>query len=152
MLAGELPRLLEPIRSGIADYVTGSRFLVGGSYPNLPWFRRGAIPLVSVAASVLTGKRLTDATNGFRAYRLDLLKSEHDRLQQKWLDTYSFEYYLYAKALIAPQVRCVEVPTTMRYPATGSYSKIRPGRDWIAMLKPWVLARFDGKKVWIENS
>ena len=43
-------------------------------------------------------------------------------------------------------VRWKEVPITMQYPAQGrEYSKIRAGRDWWAMLKPWLVARLDGK-------
>lgn len=148
MVASELPRLLSPIRSGEADYVTGSRFLEGGHHPNLPWFRRSAIPVVSAAASLLSGKRVTDATNGFRAYRLDLLDFNCERLQESWLETYSFEYYVYAKALMTPGIRCVEVPTTMRYPTIGPYTKIRPGADWFAMLRPWIIARYDGVRLW----
>jgi len=35
----EIPRLLEPIRSGLADFVQGSRFLPGGGYGNTPAYR-----------------------------------------------------------------------------------------------------------------
>lgn len=36
--------------------------------------------------------------------------------------------------------------STMRYPESGKpYSKIRPGRGWYDMLKPWVVARCDRK-------
>jgi dolichol-phosphate mannosyltransferase len=145
MLASEVPRLLEPLRAGEADYVTGSRFLPGGEFPNLPLFRRLAIPAVNLFAWLTTGRRLTDATNGFRAFRLQLLQAADFPLDSEWMRTYGFEYYLYAKALRDRRVRCLEVPTTMRYPEQGRYSKIRPGRDWWAILKPWLVARFDGK-------
>jgi hypothetical protein len=36
----------------------------------------------------------------------------------------------------------------MRYPEKGKeYSKIRPVTGWYELLKPWVVARFDGKKI-----
>lgn len=143
MLASEVPRLVEPLRAGRADYVTGSRFLPGGGFPNLPTFRRLAIPAVNVVAWLTTGRRLTDATNGFRVFRLGILESAEFDLGADWLRTYGFEYYVYAKALRDHRIRCIEVPSTMRYPEHGSYSKIRPGRDWLAMLRPWVQARFD---------
>jgi glycosyltransferase involved in cell wall biosynthesis len=143
MIAAEAVRLVEPLRSGRADYVTGSRFLPGGGSPNLPAFRRWAIPAVNLVAWIMTGQRLTDATNGFRIFRIEILKAATFDLEAEWLQTYGFEYYVYAKALLDPRVRCIEVPSTMRYPERGSYSKIRPFRDWFAMLRPWIQARFD---------
>lgn len=145
MLASELPRLLEPIARGEADYVTGSRFLSGGASPNLPGFRRAAIPAVSRLASAVVGQRLTDATNGFRAFRLEILRHARFDWHEPWLRTYGLEYYLYAKVLLEPRLTAIEVPTTMRYPAAGPYSKIRPGLDWARMLQPWVVARVDGR-------
>jgi len=145
MLPAEIPRLVEPILGNQADYVTGSRFLPGGSSPNLPAFRRGSIPLVNGFVRLCTGAKLTDATCGFRACRLDFLRRAELDWQAPWLDTYGFEYYLYAKVLLDRRLRWLEVPVTMRYPEAGPYSKIRPGRDWYAMLKPWLVARLDGK-------
>jgi dolichol-phosphate mannosyltransferase len=147
MLPAEIPRLVEPILADQADYVTGSRFLPGGSSPNLPAFRRGSIPLVNLFVRLCTGAKLTDATCGFRACRLDLFRQAKLDWQAPWLDTYGFEYYLYAKVLLDRGIRWTEVPATMRYPETGRYSKIRPGRDWYAMLKPWLVARLDGKRL-----
>jgi dolichol-phosphate mannosyltransferase len=151
MLASEVIRLVEPLRSGQADYVTGSRFLPGGSFPNLPLFRRWAIPAVNIFVWTLTGRRLTDATNGFRAFRLSLARAATFDLEADWLWTYGFEYYLYAKSILDERVRCLEVPTTMRYPKTGPYSKIKPGLDWLSMLKPWAVARFDGQGFNLER-
>jgi dolichol-phosphate mannosyltransferase len=145
MLPREVPRLLDPLRRDEADYVTGSRFLMPGHAPNLPTFRRATIPMVSVMARMLTGAKLTDVTNGFRAFRLDIMSRARFDWHAEWLHTYAFEYYLYAKVLLDPRLRAIEVPTTMRYPKTGRYSHIRPGTDWYAMLKPWVVARLDGE-------
>jgi glycosyltransferase involved in cell wall biosynthesis len=145
MLPAEIPRLLAPIREGRADYVNGSRFLAGGGSPHLPGFRRRAIPMVNLLVHLATGTRLSDATCGFRAFRLDLLRRSDFDWHAPWLYTYGFEYYFYAKVLLDRGIRWTEVPVTMRYPEAGRYSKIRPGRDWIAMLRPWLAARLDGK-------
>ncbi len=145
MLPSEMGRVLDPILSGEADYVTGSRFLPGGDSPNLPGFRKTSIPLVNRFVRVLTGASLTDATCGYRAYRLDLMRRARFDWHAPWLRTYGFEYYLYAKVILDGRIRWREVPITMRYPERGQrYSKIRPGRDWWAMLKPWIVARVDG--------
>lgn len=146
MLPDEMRRLVEPIQAGEADYVTGSRFLIGGQSPNLPAFRRLSIPLVNAWVRALTGVRLSDATCGYRAYRLDLLRRAEFDWHAEWLHTYAMEYYLFAKVLLDGRVRWREVPVSMRYPGRRrAYSKIRPGRDWWAMLKPWLVARLDGQ-------
>jgi glycosyltransferase involved in cell wall biosynthesis len=145
MLPAEIPRLVEPLLAGRADYVTGSRFLPGGAAPNLPEFRRRSIPLVNLFVRLCAGAGLSDATCGFRAFRLDLLRRADFDWHAPWLATYGLEYYLYAKVLLDRRLRWLEVPVTMRYPAAGPYTKIRAGRDWLAMLRPWIAARLDGK-------
>ncbi len=145
MLPAEIPRLLAPILAGEADYVTGSRFLAGGDSPHLPGFRRRSIPLVNVFVRLLTGARLTDATCGFRAFRLEILRRAGFDWHDPSLATYGLEYYLYAKVLLDGHLRWTERPVTMRYPPAGPYTKIRAGRDWYAMLKPWLMARLDGR-------
>ena len=145
MSPSEMGMILEPIVAGEADYVTGSRFLPGGAFPHLPLFRRVTIPLVNAFVRGVTGARLTDATCGYRAYRLYMMNHARFDWRATWLHTYAMEYYLYAKVLLDSRLRTLEVPITMRYPASGRYSKIRAGRDWYSMLKPWLAARLDGK-------
>lgn len=145
MLPSEMPRLLEPIVERGYDYVNGSRFLPGGSSPNLPPFRRMTIPLVNVLAGLLSGSRLTDATCGYRALRVEPLRRAQFDWREPWLRGYGFEFYVYAKYLLDERLRCTEVPVTMSYPPRGQpYSKIPPVTGWWSMLKPWVVARFDG--------
>lgn len=146
MLPSEMARVMEPVISRKADYVTGSRFLPGGAYPNLPAFRQKSIPMVNQFVRCLTGHRLSDATCGYRAFRLAIMKHANFNWHRTWLYTYGFEYYLYAKVLLDPRLRCAEVPVTMRYPPSGKrYSKIKPFKGWYEMLKPFVIARFDGR-------
>jgi len=145
MLPSEMPRILAPIEAGEADYVTGSRFLEGGAAPNLPRFRRTTIPMTNVFVKALTGASLTDMTCGYRAYRLDILRRAQFDWHAPWLYTYSFEYYLYAKVILDGRLRWTEVPITMRYPQAGRYTKMKPVVSWWEMLRPWMIARFDGK-------
>jgi glycosyltransferase involved in cell wall biosynthesis len=145
MLPAEVPRLTAPILDGEADYVTGSRFLAGGAAPHLPSFRRRSIPLVNLYVRLLTGAVVSDATCGFRAFRLELLRRARFDWHAAWLASYGLEYYLYAKVLLDGRLRWVERPVTMRYPVAGPYTKIRAGRDWWAMLEPWLVARLDGR-------
>ncbi len=146
MLPSEMHRVVDPVRDGRADYVTGSRFLPGGDSPNLPSFRRSSIPMVNIFVKLLTGQTLTDATCGYRAFRLDMMRQARFDWRAKWLYTYGLEYYLYAKVIMSEDLRWIEVPITMRYPTKGNrYTKIKPFKGWYDMLLPWVIARVDGR-------
>jgi glycosyltransferase involved in cell wall biosynthesis len=68
--ASELPRILEPVWAGEADYVIGTRFVSDGERP--PEFRssplrRTGIALFGALMRGSTGRRFTDITSGFRA-------------------------------------------------------------------------------------
>ena len=146
MLPQELQRVVLPVQQGEADYVTGSRYLTGGASPNLPAFRQYTIPLVTLAVKLLTRQTLTDATCGFKAYRLDLLRHARFDWKARWLETYGFEYYFYCKVLLEKNLRWWEVPITMRYPEKGqAYTKMKPFVSWWQMLKPWMVGLVDGK-------
>lgn len=147
MLPSEMGRVLNPILKGEADYVTGSRFLPGGGSPNLPNFRRAAIPAVNLMVRFLTGATLSDATCGYRAYKVDIMKKSDFNWHAKWMYTYSLEYYIYAKVILNKKIRWIEVPITMKYPEAGDYSKIKPISGWWDMIKPWLIAKVDGKKI-----
>ncbi len=142
MLPSEMYRLLEPLRENKADYVWGSRFLKGGRFVNAPLFRRVGIPFIFNQIPLLfTGKRITDATCGFRAYRLSLLETAAPDWDHPWLYKYEFEYYVLAKVLLKG-VRYQEVPISMVYPASGkNYSKITPFISWWSMFRPWLIVR-----------
>jgi len=146
MLPDQIPRLLEPLLEDRSDCVSGSRFLPGGDSSNLPAFRRRTIPWVTRLAGGLVGQRLTDGTCGFRAYRTEPLRRAGFDWHAPWLWEYGFEFYVYAKFLLDERLRCSEVPVTMRYPARRhGYSKVPPVVGWWSMLRPWFVARFDGK-------
>lgn len=140
MLPEQMSRVIEPIKNGKADYVTGSRFLPGGESPNLPAFRKFSIPVVvNTLVKILFWKKLTDTTCGYRAFKVDLVKNPKVHWQEEWLWHYQFEYYLYAKALKL-NYRCLEVPISMVYPAAKkNYSKIKPFVGWWEMLQPWIM-------------
>lgn len=147
MLPAEMGRILAPIIENRADYVTGSRFLVGGASPNLPLFRKISIPLLNFfVVRMFFGETVTDATCGYRAMRLELFQHAGFNWEAKWLYKYGFEYYLYAKVIHSSSVRSLEVPITMRYPEKGKrYTKMRPFLDWYDIVRAWMIGRFDGK-------
>ncbi len=138
MLPAEIPRLLAPILNDRADYVQGSRYLKGGSSPNLPLFRHIAIKLFTSIVSLFLGFRGTDITCGFRAYRLDIFDDPRMNIDQDWLGRYEMEYYIHYRVARGGK-RMTEVPVSMVYPSDGkNYSKIKPFVGWWSMIRPWV--------------
>lgn len=132
----ELPRLLGPVREGRADMVQGSRYLPGGRWEHMPPYRVGGIQAYSLIFSFLAGKRITDATNGFKVFRRSIVQDARINLWQKWLDGYPLEAYLLFQTARCGY-RVEEVPVTKIYPNSGSnYTKMRAWIDWWHAFKP----------------
>jgi dolichol-phosphate mannosyltransferase len=133
----EIPRLLEPIASGQADFVQGSRYLPGG---NMPFYRRVATQIVHPSLfSLVTGRRISDSTNGFRAFRVSMCDDPRINLEQSWLDAYELEPYLFFKAITLGW-KVTEVPVTKIYPAHElGYTKMMPIVGWWSILRPILL-------------
>ena len=138
--SAEINRVIEPVARGECDYVQGSRYLPGGETSRMPFQRVIFNRLYPVIWSLLTGKRCTDVTNGFRGYRTDLLKDHRVNLDQDWLNGYSLEYYLHYKVL-SLGYRMKEVPVSKTYPFGNrrGYSRIQPLKDWWPIISPLVL-------------
>jgi dolichol-phosphate mannosyltransferase len=136
----EIPRLLQPILDGEADFVQGSRFLPGGGYGNTPAYRVLATRYVHpLLFSLSVGKRVTETTNGFRAFRTAILRDARIRWRQDWLDQYELEPYLLYQA-VKLGYRHREVPVTKIYPPRGQgYTKMRPITGWWSILRPILL-------------
>lgn len=134
-------RVYSPVQKGEADYVTGSRFVAGGTSPGLPPFRRVMIPLFSIFASLILGRVFSDITCGFRCYVLKILDDPSVNLSQPWLDRYELEYYLHYKAVRSKKFRIIEVPVTVQYSHIPGHrnSKIKPITGWWSMIRPFVL-------------
>jgi dolichol-phosphate mannosyltransferase len=133
----QIPSVVGPILMGQADYVQGSRYLEGGQFNKMPLHRRIVTRVYPVLFRMVTGFRATDATNGFRAYRLNILQNSGINLAQDWLDE-CLEYYLSLR-VCQLGYRVIEVPVTKLYPPAGiygQYTKVRPGIGWINRLKP----------------
>lgn len=133
----EIPRLLEPIIQEDYDFVQGSRYLPGGSYGNMPLYRQFATHwLHPMMFSLLSGKRVTDSTNGFRAFKLSIFQNSNLDLDQSWLDRYELEPYLFCK-VIKLGYKVKEIPVTKIYPPKElGYTKMKPIIGWWSILKP----------------
>ncbi len=135
----ELPRILGPVFAGEADLVQGSRWLPGGATPGIPPSRRWLTRLYPVLFSLASGARITDGTNGMRAFRLSLLDDPRIRLEQPWLDRYELEPYLLYQA-VRHGYRVLEAPVTVRYHGRGT-TKMHLLRDGWRILRPIVFLR-----------
>lgn len=134
----EIPRLLDAIADG-ADFVQGSRFLPGGVTRGTPLYRRLATRVHPLLFSLAARKRVSESTNGFRAFRTSLLEDPRIDLEQAWLDEYELEPYLYWK-VIRLGYRTAEVPVTKIYPPRSlGYTKMPPVTGWWSILRPIVL-------------
>ena len=143
----ELEQVLRPLRLKEADFVQGSRRLKGGKAVNPPLFREISTRVFSVAFTLATGKRITDGTNGFRAFFLSILDDNAINLNQTWLNTYELEPYLLYRVVRSKDYRVVEVPITVYYHGqTKQYTKMKPFRDWWRLVRPLVFLRLGLRK------
>ncbi len=142
-----VPRVLQPILEEGYDFIQGSRYLPGGGYGQIPFYRVAATKFVHPwLFSAVSGRRVTDSTNGFRAYRTAILRDPRLDLNQSWLDKYELEPYLFYKA-IQLGYKVKEVPVTKIYPPHGqSYTKMKPITGWWSILRPLVLLGLGIKK------
>ena len=101
----ELGRVIEPIVSGRADFVTGSRRL--GAELTTDAIRHAGVIMFGALISVLIRQRITDPACGVRAMRADLTAAV--TLEQP---QYQASELMISAALAG--FRVAEVPTTMR--------------------------------------
>jgi len=141
----ELVTALEALLSHEADYVQGSRWTRGGQVVGRTGGRGLGTRLYSLAFSLLAGRRVTDATNGFRIFRSSILDDPRIDLAQPWLTSYDLEPYLLFKA-IRGGYRVIEHPVTVVYHATEGYTKMRGLQDWWRLFRPAPLLRTGVKR------
>lgn len=110
--AEQIRVLLDPIVADRADMVIGSRFLGDGGYQS-EFTRRLGIHLFSRITTMITGRRVTDITSGFRAIGRKLL--------QVFSQSYPIEFPDAEAILVAWKLgfRIVEVPVTMKARSGG---------------------------------
>ena len=133
----EIPRFLDAIVYNDYDYVQGSRFAPGGNHERTPILRGIFIRLYPLLWSVLTKVPCTDVTNGFRAYKTEILRDKRINIWQDWLNSYELEYYIHYKVLtLGYKTREVPVSKIYQYRNRGGYSKINPFRDFWNILRP----------------
>jgi dolichol-phosphate mannosyltransferase len=141
----QLPDLIRPLAHENLDLVRGSRHLKGGGHVNMPWHRLFLIQVFTALFSLLVGRRVTDATGGYQAYRLKILDDPRVNLHQEWLGRYEVETYLFAKTLLCGY-KWQEVPIRITYKERGPYTRARPVVDWWGYFRPVLLLRLGLKR------
>lgn len=137
----EIPRFIKKIEEGY-DFVQGSRYLEGGRTVNMPTFRKITTKLHSSMFTLAVKKfKVTDGTNGFRAYKKEIFRNKNINMFQDWLDRYELEVYLFYK-IVRLGYKVTEVPVTKSWFKEQSYTKMVPIVDWWRMLKPLIWLRF----------
>ncbi len=136
----EIPQLLDPSADDRADFVQGSRFLKrGADLGEMPVYRRIATRVHPLLFSLVTGRWVTESTNGFRAVHRRVLEDADLNLDQPWLDQYELEPYLYIRS-IQLGYRTMEVPVSKVYPPKSlGQTKMKPIIGWWSILRPLLL-------------
>jgi dolichol-phosphate mannosyltransferase len=133
--------LVKPIIEENYDYVQGSRYKEGKI--KQPLFRLFTTTAYSLFFTICAGKRFTDATTGFRAFKAKIL-NDFD-LNQAWLNHYELEPYFFLK-VVRGGYKVKEVFAPKYFPAEKSYSKMTPFRSWWSILRPLILVSLRIKK------
>jgi glycosyltransferase involved in cell wall biosynthesis len=115
-LPEELERMIAPVATGSAGLAVGSRTL-GAAEPNT-FARELGITVFNRLISFLTGRRITDCSNGYRAVRTGVLRTLDLRQQQ----FHTAEFMIQA---LARGVNVVEVPVTVAQRSHGTTKKPR---------------------------
>jgi dolichol-phosphate mannosyltransferase len=141
----EMVGALNALLAADADYLQGSRWMPGGRVVGNTGGRGLGTRVYSIAFSLLAGRRVTDATNGFRIFRSSILEHRSVNIDQAWLDSYDLEPYVLFKA-IRGGYRVIEHPCTVVYHATEGYTKMRGVKDWWRLFRPALLLRTGVKR------
>ncbi len=105
--AGEIKRLVAPVKNGEADVALGSRFL--GKHPGMPWYKWITLKGSILVERLLLGVKLTDVHNGFRA--LSAKAARKIRITRPRMAHASEIVY----EIKRQKLRYVEVPVTIEY-------------------------------------
>ena len=141
----DLPRLLEPVAAGRADYVKGNRFAWPGGWRRMPRARMVGNLLLSLATRVASGYwRLLDSQCGYTAASRPALLAI---APQKMFARYGYPNDLLAR-LGAAGARVVDVPVRPVY-GPAWRSGLRPAR--VALPIALLLARACWRRLWTRR-
>lgn len=121
--SSDIPKLLQPILDGEADFAIGSRFVDGGGGTDMPAYRRLGIKVITAASNLSSDLGIKDTQSGFRAFSRTAL----ERLR---FDSEGMELSLeMLEDAHEKQLRVLEVPTVIRYdvPKGSNFTAVSHG-------------------------
>tara|TARA_B110000444_G_scaffold256526_1_gene293034 strand:- start:3248 stop:4186 length:939 start_codon:yes stop_codon:yes gene_type:complete len=134
----DIPKLLEPIMSGQADFTIGSRFINGGGGTDMPAYRRLGIKVITAASNLSSDLGIKDTQSGFRAFS----RSAIERLR---FDAEGMELSLeMLEDAHEKNLTIQEVPTIIRYdvPKGSNFTAVSHGFTVLS----WALLSLSQKK------
>tara|TARA_B100000767_G_scaffold116213_1_gene110893 strand:- start:1124 stop:2056 length:933 start_codon:yes stop_codon:yes gene_type:complete len=134
----DIPKLLEPILSGKAEFVIGSRFVDGGGSEDMPAYRRLGIKVITAASNLSSDLEIQDTQSGFRAF--SKLAIERLRFDSEGMEL-SLEMLEDAHE---KELTILEVPTVIRYdvPKGSNFTALSHGFTVLA----WAMVSLSQKK------
>lgn len=129
----DYPTLLEPIQSGLADVVYGTRFYGGGAHRVLFFWHYVGNQLLTLISNIITNLNLSDMEVGYKVFRAEVLKGIDLKSPR-----FGFEPEITVK-LAKKQCRFYEVPISYNGRTYAEGKKIT-WKDGIAAL--YYLIRF----------
>ena len=124
----QIPRLIDPVREGLADIVVGSRFLKESDKAQAPRYRQAGISIVTKFTEAASHTQFTDAQSGFRAYSRRALEEIVPTEQGMGV---SAEILMKG---VERNLRILEVPATVGYSGlkTSTHNPFYHGLDVLA--------------------
>ena len=113
-LPEEMELLVKPVLDGEAEMVNGSRLL--GEFERESVVRHLGVHFFSGLVTIMTGSRITDVSNGYRATKAEVLKRLRLDQDQFWTSELLIEGMRH-------RLRIKEVPITIRARAGGKSKK-----------------------------
>ena len=134
----DIPKLLQPILSGEADFTIGSRFINGGGGTDMPAYRRLGIKVITAASNLSSDLGIKDTQSGFRAFS----RSAIERLR---FDSEGMELSLeMLEDSHDKDLTIQEVPTIIRYdvPKGSNFTAVSHGFTVLS----WAMLSLSQKK------
>jgi len=120
----DIEKVIEPIKSNMADVVIGSRFL--NNNQDIPKYRKVGIKAITELTNIVSGTKITDSQSGFRAYNKKILENIKPTESGMGIST---------EILIKTQkagFRILEVPITISYEGeTSTHNPVSHGSSVI---------------------
>ena len=142
----DIPTVIDTLIDGSFDYVQGSRWLEGGKTENMTLSRTLLTRIYSFLFRLFYSIRITDATNGFRAFKPEILDNDQINLWQDWLLAYELEPYLLIKTCQLGY-KVGQAPVKKIYHKDmKDNTKMVPFKSWWSILRPLFYLKFGIKK------